>query len=83
MPVSLAAHRPPRHVRWWRALKAALGGSREPPYVAALDAMEAFHARTDNAIAPVLAAMDETQLVDFFGDFDADLPIELPELDPA
>ena len=51
--------------------------------MAALDAMEAFHARTDNAIAPVLAAMDETQLVDFFGDFDADLPIELPELDPA
>ena len=41
MPVSLAAHRPPRHVRWWRALKAALGGSREPPYVAALDAMDA------------------------------------------
>ena len=41
MPVSLAAHRPPRHVRWWRALKAALGGGREPPYVAALDAMDA------------------------------------------
>ena len=51
--------------------------------MAALDAMEAFHARTDNAIAPVLAAMDETQLVDLFDDFDTDLPIELPELDPA
>lgn len=47
----------------------------------ALDAMDAFHARTDSAIAPVLAAMDEDQLVDFFDDFDADLPPDLPELD--
>lgn len=50
---------------------------------AALDAMEAFHARTDMAVAPVLAAMDEGQQADFFGDFDADLPIDLPELDGA
>ena len=41
MPASLAAYRPPRHVRWWRALKAALGGSREPPYLEALDAIDA------------------------------------------
>lgn len=47
----------------------------------ALHALDAFHARTDTAIAPVLAAMDEDQLVDFFDDFDADLPPELPELD--
>lgn len=47
----------------------------------ALDAMDAFHARTDNAIAPLLASMDEDQLVDFFDDFDADLPPDLPELD--
>lgn len=47
----------------------------------ALDAMDAFHARTDSAIAPLLAAMDEDQLVNFFDDFDADLPPDLPELD--
>ncbi|WP_395692230.1 PAS-domain containing protein, partial [Piscinibacter sp.] len=41
MPVSLAAYRSPRHVRWWRALKAALGGGREPPYLEAMDAMDA------------------------------------------
>lgn len=46
-----------------------------------LDAMDAFHARTDTAIAPILAAMDEDQLVDFFDDFGADLPPDLPELD--
>ncbi len=50
---------------------------------AALDAMEAFHARTDSVIAPVLAAMDEDQQADFFGDFDADLPADLTELDGA
>ncbi len=50
---------------------------------AALDAMEAFHTRTDSVIAPVLAAMDEDQQADFFGDFDADLPADLPELDGA
>lgn len=50
---------------------------------AALDAMETFHARTDSVIAPVLAAMDEDQQADFFGDFDADLPTDLPELDGA
>ena len=49
----------------------------------ALDAMDAFHARTDSAIAPLLAAMDEDQLVNFFDDFDADLPPDLPELDGA
>lgn len=41
MPASFAAARLPRHVRWWRALKAALGVAPEPPYVEAIDAIDA------------------------------------------
>ncbi|MBS0440590.1 MAG: PAS-domain containing protein, partial [Proteobacteria bacterium] len=41
MPASFAAARLPRHVRWWRALKAALGAAPEPPYVEAIDAIDA------------------------------------------
>jgi diguanylate cyclase (GGDEF)-like protein/PAS domain S-box-containing protein len=41
MPASLASHRPSRFLRWWQALGAALGGRREPPYVEAMDAMDA------------------------------------------
>ena len=41
MPASPAAYRPPLPLRWWQALRAALGGRREPPYVEAMDAMDA------------------------------------------
>lgn len=41
MPASLASHRPPRLVRWWQGLRALFGGRREPPYVEAMDAMDA------------------------------------------
>lgn len=46
-----------------------------------LDAMEAFQDRTANAIAPVLDAMTDEQHADFFSDFGADFPPELPGLD--
>ena len=41
MPASLASYRPPRWQRWWRELRGRLGGHREPPYVEAMDAMDA------------------------------------------
>lgn len=46
-----------------------------------LDAMEAFQDRTANAIAPVLDTMTDEQRADFFSDFGADFPPELPDLD--
>ena len=41
MPASLASHRPPWPVRLWQALRRAFGGAGEPPYIEALDAMDA------------------------------------------
>lgn len=55
--------------------------SRLADVSAALDAMEAFQNRTASVIAPVLHAMTDDQRVEFFGDFDADFPPELPDLE--
>jgi hypothetical protein len=48
---------------------------------AAFDAMEAFRDRTVSAIAPVVAAMTDEQRAEFFADFGAGLPPELPDLE--
>jgi hypothetical protein len=55
--------------------------SRLADVSAALDAMEAFQDRTASAIAPVLDAMTDEQRAEFFEDFGADFPPELPGLD--
>lgn len=41
MPASLASYRPPLPVRLWQTLRRWFGGPAEPPYVEAMDAMDA------------------------------------------
>ena len=41
MPASLASHRPPLPARLWQTLRRWFGGRAEPPYVEAMDAMDA------------------------------------------
>jgi hypothetical protein len=50
---------------------------------AALDAMEAFHIRTDDVIARVLATLPPEQQAEFFDGFDEGFPPELPGLEDS
>lgn len=50
---------------------------------AALDAMEAFHVRTDDVIARVLATLPPEQQAEFFDGFGEGFPPELPGLEDS